>query len=381
MSQTGRRSALILLLLGAATACSLSAQTFGRRPVSLGGLEFREYRFAEPFAVRSLRQVAVPVGAAASRGRFTADIGGYWAATTLTNGEGGFRRVTGLTDTQVRAAYTLGRDVAVASVVVNLPTGRDRMAPADFDVLGTVSSSFLAFPVNAYANGGSVTAALATVVQAGDWNLGLAGSLRGNQTFTPIVDPVAGPLNYRAGIEGRLRAGADRLLGPSRLSLGLTLSGFRDDTYSGLGTIRGAYQPGQRWIGEATLTGPALGGLLSANLWGYRRAAGDTAGVSLENREILGGVALAGSWVLGPSIDLEPALEMRFTELQTGTGLLAGGGAGVRARLSRRASLVASTRFEGGYLDLQVADDDGGTRLQRTGVQGFSFTVFVRLSL
>lgn len=380
MSQTGRRAALILLLLSAATACPVSAQTFGRRPVGFGGLEFREYHFAAPFAVRSLQQVAIPVGAAASVGRLSADIGGYWAATTLTNDDGGFRRVTGLTDTQVRAAYTLGRDAAVASLVVNLPTGRDRMAPADFDVLGTVSSSFLAFPVNAYANGGSVTAALAGVLQAGGWNLGLAGSLRGNRTFTPVVDPVAGPLNYRPGVEGRLRVGADRLLGPSRLSLGVTLSGFRDDVYAGLGIVRGSYQPGRRWIGEAALSGPGLGGLLSANLWGYRRAAGDSAGVSLANRELLGGLNLAGSWVVGPSIDLEPALEMRFTELASGTGLLGGGGLGLRARLGRGASLLANTRFEAGYLDLQVEDDAGGTRLQRTGVRGFSHTVFLRLS-
>jgi hypothetical protein len=372
--------ALILVLLSAATAGPLTAQTFGRRPVAFGGLEFREYRFAEPFALRSLRQVAIPVGAAASRGRLSADIGGYWAATTLTNDDGGFRRVTGLTDTQVRAAYTIGRDAAVASVVLNLPTGRDRMAPADFDVLGAVSSSFLAFPVSAFANGGSLTAALAAVTQAGGWNVGLAGSLRGNRTFTPVVDSVAGPLNYRAGIEGRMRAGADRLLGSSRLSLGVTLSGFRDDIYAGLGTVRGSYQPGTRWIGEAGLAGPALGGLLSASLWGYHRAAGDTAGVSLENQELLGGLNLAGSWVIGPTIDLEPALELRFTELETGAGLLGGGGVGVRARLGRGANLMVSTRFEAGYLDLQVADEAGGTRLQRTGVKGYSLTAFLRLT-
>lgn len=368
------------LSLGLCLISTLPAQTLSRRPAAFGGVEFREYRFDETFSVRSIQQVAIPVGAAASLGRLSTDIGWYWAATTLTQPDGGYRRVTGPTDAQVRAAYVIGRDVLVASVVVNLPTGRDRMHPADFDVLGTASSSFLAFPVNAYANGGSLTAALAGVLQVGAWNLGAAGSVRGNRTFTPVVDPVAGPLNYRPGVEGRLRLGADRLVGASRIAAGLTLSGFRDDAYAGLGTVRGSYQPGRRWIGEVTVTGPLLGGMATGSAWGYRRSAGDTAGVSIQNAERLAGISVTGSWVISPMADLEPSLEVRHADLQAGDGFLAGAGLGVRARVARRSSLVGAVRWERGFLDIQSVDEGGGVSTVRTGLTSWHLSVFLRQS-
>lgn len=376
----GRREALLALSLGLSIVSTLPAQTLGRRPAGFGGVEFREYRFAETFSVRSIRQVAIPVGATASRGRLSTDIGWYWAATTLTQPDGGFRRVTGPTDTQVRAAYAIGRDVGVASVVLNLPTGRDRMNPADFDVLGTASSSFLAFPVNAYANGGSLTTALAGVLQTGAWNLGAAGSIRANRTFTPVVDPVAGPLNYRPGVEGRVRLGADRLVGASRIVAALTLSGFRDDAYSGLGTVRGSYQPGRRWIGEVTATGPFLGGMATGSAWGYRRSAGDTAGVSIQNAELLAGISLTGSWVVSPTVDLEPTFEVKHADLQAGDGLLTGAGLGIRAWVSRRSSLMGAVRWERGFLDIQSVDEGRGITVIRTGLTSWHLSVFVRQS-
>lgn len=376
----GRREALLALSLGLTIVATLPAQTLGRRPAGFGGVELREYRFDKTFSVRSIRQVAVPVGATASLGRLSTDIGWYWAATTLTQPDGGYRRVTGPTDTQIRAAYAIGRDAAVASVVLNLPTGRDRMSPADFDVLGTASSSFLAFPVNAYANGGSLTAALAGVSQAGAWNLGAAGSIRATRTFAPVVDPVAGPLNYRPGVEGRIRLGADRLVGASRIAAALTLSGFRDDAYAGLGTVRGSYQPGRRWIGEVAVTGPVLGGMATGSIWGYHRSAGDTAGVSIQNAERLAGISMIGSWVVSPMVDLEPTLEVRHADLQAGDGLLAGAGLGIRARVARRSSLMGAMRWERGFLDIQTVDEGGGVSVLRTGVTSWHLSVFVRRS-
>lgn len=380
MKLPGRREALLALSLGLCIASVIQAQTLGQRPVGFGGFELREYRFARTFSVRSIRQVAIPLGAAASFGRLSTDIGWYWAATTLTQPDGGYRRVTGPTDTQWRVAYVLGRDAGVASVVVNLPTGRDRMSPADFDVLGTASSSFLAFPVNAYANGGSLTAALAGVLQAGAWNLGAAASLRANRTFTPVVDPVAGPLLYRPGVEGRLRLGADRLIGASRVAAGITLSGFRDDAYAGLGTVRGSYQPGRRWIGEITLTGPLLGGMGTGSVWGYHRSPGDTAGVSIQNAERLAGISLAGSWVASAMVDLEPSLEVRYADLQAGDGLLAGAGLGVRTRVARRSSVVGVVRWERGFLDIQSVAEGGTVSVTRTGLTSWHLSVFLRQS-
>jgi len=356
----------------------LAAQSFSRGGAAFGGFEARQYRFAAPLPVLRITQSAIPFGARVSYDRLTLDVGTYWAATALSRRDGAYRRVTGLTDTQVRAAWVFGRDVVVATLVLNLPTGLDRMAPADFDVLGAVSSAFLAFPVNAYANGASLTAAVAGVLPVEGWNLGLAGSIRGNRTFTPVVDPVAGPLNYRPGVEGRIRVGADRLVGQARLAVGVTASSFGDDTYAGLGTARGAYQPGTRWIGEAVAAGPAAGGTLSGTLWGYRRLAGDTAGVSLENAESLSGVTVSGAWPVAPSLDLEPGVEFRYSGVEGGRGLLVAGGLGARTRLRRGLTAWGGLRYDRGYLDAQSLDGAGQVIVNRTAFTAWSFSVLVR---
>jgi len=379
LSPAGRRLALILFLSGL-VASSAVAQVTGRGPAVVGGFEAREYRFAAPFVIRSIAQSTIPIGGVATYGRLSLDAGTFWAATTLTRRDGTYRRVTGFTDTQVRAAWVFGRDAIVVSLMANLPTGLDRMSPADFDVLGTVSSTFLAFPVNAYANGGSLTAAAAGVLPAGAWTLGLATSLRGSRTFTPVVDPVAGPLRYRAGIEGRARLGADRLLGASRLSLGLTLSGFGDDQYAGLGISRGSYQPGTRWIGEAVLTAPLGAGTLTGVLWGYHRRAGDTAGVRLTNAERVAGLTLSGRWPVAPRVDLEPGVEVRHGALEGGKGLLGGAGMGGRVRMSRRLSAWGGVRHDRGYLDVKSFRDDGSVEVARTGLRTWYLSGLVRVA-
>lgn len=380
MTPSGRLAALVLVLAGLLSVTPALAQSLGRGRAMFGGFESRTYRFSAPLPVEGISQVAIPAGAMVSLGRLTVDIGGYWAATTRTRRGGGFRRVTGLTDTQVRVAVVLGRDLLVASLVANLPTGRDRMDPLDFDVLGAVSSSFLAFPVNAYANGASLTGALAGVMTAGAWNVGLAASLRASREFTPVVDPVAGPLTYRAGTEGRLRIGADRLVGQGRVAAALTVSSFGDDSYSGLGAVRGAYQPGVRWIGEAMTTVPAAGGTITGTLWGYRRSAGDTAGVSLGNAESLAGMTLSGAWPVSVGMDLEPGLELRYSGVEGGSGLLGGGGLGLRARLRPGLSAWSGVRYDLGYLDARSFDDQGQPEVSRTRIRTWYLSAFLRIS-
>jgi hypothetical protein len=379
LTLSGRRVAAALLC-AALVPASTDAQSPLRSTALIGGVEVRTYHFASPLPVRRITQSATPIGIVATIGRLSLDFGTYWAATSLTRRDGGYRRVTGFTDTQARLAWSIGQERAVASMVINLPTGIDRMTPADFEVLGAVSSPFLGFPVNAYANGGSVTAALAGAMSAGSWNVGLAGSVRASRTFTPVVDPVAGPLNYRAGIEGRIRLGLDRLLGPSRVALGLTLSGFGDDVYAGLGVARGAYQPGLRWIAEGLASVPAGNGTLTATLWGYQRSAGDTAGVSLENQENLAGLTLTGVWPLAPGVSLEPGAEFRYSGLDGGSGLLAGGGVGARFRVSGRVSAWSGFRHDRGYLDAKTVGEGGELEVNRTSLMTWHLSAFVRVT-
>src|SRR5437867_1054480 len=120
------------------------AQMVRAEGAALGGVEFRRFSFGADFPTRWVRQVAVPIGIVVPFGRrFTVDLGGTFASTTVGRDDGSRRTVSKPTDTQVRGRYTFGRDLAVATVLVNLPTGPSRAPAEDFSVLGAVSSSFL----------------------------------------------------------------------------------------------------------------------------------------------------------------------------------------------------------------------------------------------
>ena len=109
-----------------------------------------------------------------------------------------------------------------------------------------------------------------------------AGSLRLNAEYQPFSDAASTSVRYQPGLEGRLRVGADRLIGSSRLALGFTFSTFDNDQFTGLATGTGHYSPGNRLIGEASFTSPAGSGSLTTYAWDYYRTAGDNRAQSLE---------------------------------------------------------------------------------------------------
>lgn len=335
-----------------------------------GGFQAQRFSFGDHFEVSTLSQWALPLAAVVPVGRFSFDAGAYYASTTRTLRDGSALTVAGFTDTQVRAAAIIGSDVAVATVLVNLPTGAEGLTPAEYSVLSAASSSFLAFPVNAYGSGPSVTAGLATAVPSGAWNLGIAGSFRYSGAFTPIADP-EGDFSYQAGLEGRVRVGVDRLIGASRLSFGLTYSNFSNDEFSSGGGATGVYQPGQRFIAEASYGGAVGPVSLVAYAWDYLRLAGDSAGTAVPNRENVLTVGTTARVPVSRTLTWEPTAEMRWTSPEIGRGILLELISGFRVRASRRLTVVPALRFDFGRLE------DGEIGHQ---VRGLGLSVFVRES-
>jgi hypothetical protein len=187
--------------------------------------------------------------------RFSVDIGTA-ATTAVADAIGREESFSGFTDTQLRGSYVFGNDRVVTSLMVNIPTGQETQSLKEFDVTSNVASNFLLFPVNSYGNGFSATGGVAVAIPAGSWNVGVAGSLRLNSEYQPFSDPGSTSVRYQPGLEGRIRAGADRLIGSSRLVLGLTFSTFDNDQFTGLAAGSGRYSPGSRLIGEVNLTSP-----------------------------------------------------------------------------------------------------------------------------
>lgn len=367
-----RTGGLGLLVLAACLSPGpLEAQGLEGRGELLAGTELRTISFEKLPSLRRLRQLSFPLGAVVPFGRLSIDLSTAYVSTELQRVDSSEHTVNHLTDTQLRGAYVFGRDAVVATLLLNLPTGPRNASPRDYGVLGAVSPVLLGFPVAAYANGFSATGGVAAAIPAGAWSLGLAGSLRLSGRFTPYIDST-GPISYKPGLEGRIRAGADGLIGTSRLSVGFTYSTFGDDQFGSGTTDRGEYRPGPRWMAEASLLAPLGSSALNLSVWNFHRTAGDTTGVSTRNRENLAAAEVSLSIPIDRTLTLEPGLTGRLSKPELGRGRLLGAGAGFRIRLSDAITLVPTARFDTGWVE-----DEAGSR---SGISGAYVSAFLRVT-
>jgi hypothetical protein len=337
-----------LALLATGPAALAAQENLYSQAAVVGGIETRHYSYGDKLAVGKVSQVVIPVGLVAPVGkRFSFDLGTSFASTTYTDTSGAGSSFSHITDTQIRGSYILGNDVLVASVMVNLPTGAKTTTLQNFSVGASAASNFLLFPVNSYGTGFSVTPGLAVAATAGDWNLGLAGSVRVSSEYAPFS---SNPTRYKPGVESRIRAGIDRLVGSSRASLGMTFSTFGQDQLSG--TSGGStYDPGNRLLIDAAVVSPLGKGTLNVYLWNYHRSnAGGSAGRT--NHENIFTAGASGSFPLSHKLTLEPLLEARLwnPDPAAGKGSLFGAGTALRIALNRSLALVPGGRFDFGRL-------------------------------
>jgi len=340
----------------------------------IGGVEARQYSFGDNFTVDHLRQISVPVGVILPVGkRFSFDVGSSYAVTSVKDSAGS-RSFSGFTDTQIRGSYVFGNDVLVASLMVNLPTGKSTTTLSQFGLSSSASSNFLLFPVNSYGSGVSVTPGLAAATTAGSWNLGLAGSVRISGKYNPFSDNSA--VSYKPGLETRLRAGADRLLGSSRLSFGFTFSTFSNDQLRGGGFGgNGVYDPGNRFLVDASLLAPAGSGTISFYAWDYFRTASNSSG-SASNRENVLTLGSSGDFPLGARLSLQPLAEARIWSPKTGSGLLVGGGTALRIQVSPRIAFVPGVRLDVGTIK---GTDPVSSALKSHSITGWDASALIRV--
>lgn len=369
------RSIVVATALLASIAPSARAQNFFGQPGLVAGIDGRRYSFEDGFPVKSIQQWAFPIGVIVPVGaRFSFDIGTHYVSTRVTSASGSHDTFNGLTDTQLRASYVFGRDFLVTSLMINLPTGKEQTSGRDFTVASSVSSNFLLFPVNNYGSGTSATGGVAIATPIGRWNLGLAGSLRVNAAYKPFSDASSSSIEYKPGVETRLRVGADRLVGQSRLAFGFTFSTFGDDHFTGTGTSAGAYNPGNRFITEANFTTPAGSGLISLYAWDYyRSSSGSNSGLAASNKEniITGGIS--GAFPVAAKIRIEPLAEARFWSPDGGSGSLFGAGAAVRFEVTPQLSFAPGGRFDLGSIEVPGASSSSLTGWGLTGLLRYTF--------
>jgi hypothetical protein len=367
MPLTLRAARAAVLLAGLLPAALAAQNNLYPNGSAVTGVEVRQYGFDSDFGIDHIRQIAVPIAVAVPLGRrFSFDIGTWYASTTMATSAGD-DTFSSLTDTQVRLAYVFGADAVVASVVVNLPTGKETTTQQQFGVSAGSASNFLLFPVNTYGSGTSVTPGLAAATTLGQWNVGLAASVRWSAEYEPFNDGTDPDLKYQPGVEARVRLGVDRLIGRSRFSLGGTFSTFANDELNGT-AASSTYDPGNRFLVDASLVTPAGSGTLNIYAWNYyRKTSSSSDGVIGTKEDILTG-GVAGAFPLSPKLSLEPMIEGRLWMPETGKGSLFGAGTALRIQLSPAIAFIPGGRVDVG--SVRITDSGSSSSVFGWDVSG-----------
>jgi hypothetical protein len=349
---------ILVLAPAALWAAGLAAQdsdALFARINALSGFEFRAYAFDAGLSVTRASQWHVPIAFVTPIGRrLSVDLSASYTGSSMTTA-GGTETITGLTDTQLRLLYTLQPDRLAASLLINLPTGQKSVSESEFAVSGAVGSNFLSFPVSGLGTAVGVTGGLAYAARAGSWNLGLAGSLRYLGAYEPFSDVAA---TYTPGIEGRLRAGVDRLVGArTRVLVGLTGSTFSTDEFVGNapGIDSTTYAAGPRVIVDVGVVHVVGTTTFSLAAWDYYRLAGSrddtTAAATKEN---VFNVELRARMRAGPRVQIAPMVAFRqHNPAEYLGGRLYSGGATVFLALSEHLSAQVGGRFDSGWVAVE----------------------------
>lgn len=359
------RLALLTLLLGTRGLAAQGSTALYTRWNALGGFEFQRYHFTDSIGttgtrVSSVSQWSTPLVLVAPIGRqMSVDMTTHVVHNSVSGSAG--RDYTGLTDTQLRLLYTLRQDRAVASLSVNLPTGKHSFSTDSFSVSSAVTSPFLSFPVSSIGSGFGVTGGLAYTIPTGGWNLGVAASVRYVSSYEPFTDQ---PITYNPGLEGRLRLGMDRLLGErGRMLVGATYSTFSTDQFSGSGIVSGWFNPGPRVIVDAGYAYSWGRTTLLVSGWDFYRAAGSNNGTqSSDTKENVFNAELRVGQQLSPRLQLEPLVGFR----QWSPGSIRGGrlysfGANARIGLNDQFSATVTGRYATGWVISGTKSDLTGT--------------------
>lgn len=323
-------------------------------PAAATGMVARGFHFRQGVGARTASQVMVPLAIAIPVGRqLSVEVASSWAWSRLTTYDGGEASLAGITDTELRAAWTVGRDRALFTLSANLPTGRGTLDAEDLTVVGAIGSNFLTFPVSSYGSGLSLTAGGALTQRAGGLNLGFGVSARVAGGYEPFEGL---PIEYQPGLETRVQLAADALLGRGRVSGGVTFSTFGSDNFAGNVTDVGvsqAYQPGSRWIFELGLIQPLGPGMLSLGLFDFLRGAAGADGTAVVgSRENIGGLGAEWRVAVGGGLAVAPGAELRQWWRDGGVaGRLTSLGLELEAALGARFALLPQLRTDFGFIN------------------------------
>jgi hypothetical protein len=332
-------------------------------------------------ADETIAELAIPVFVTIPAGsRLSFDVGTAYAHARATSGAAR-SEISGLTDTQVRAIYTLGGDFIVLTAGVSLPTGESSVNSDQLLAAGRIGNDFLAFPVSNMGTGLALTGGVAVARPLGQWSVGAGLSARRSRAYDPFDVP-GERLRYQPGDEVRVRLGVDRPVADGRLALGVTYAAFGRDDADG-----SAYNTGDRVIAQGVLTGLAGGHEWTVAAYNVFRAPGEYASGERAGRENVANLFMSlGMRAVGTIF--EPSLEVRHWRQQMLDTPGQGNAEIERGQSSRLATVSLRTRAYVGGLELfpsagytmfgRLATEDIDGRPVSADLTGFHLGLVVR---
>ncbi len=334
------------------------------------GVILDAYSFGSGFAFDNVVEWTVPVTVSQHVGqRLTVDLSAAFARASGATTSGNFR-VSGFTDTDVRASWATGSGHLILAVAATLPTGQETVPDSTVPLLSALATELLAFTTPTLGSGGGATGGFATAFRLGErWAGGVAASYRWHAGYTPV----AGGGRLEPGGEGRVRLGVEGPVGARgggyfRGAAVYTASGV-DTTASSAATPNGSRSGiGDRILVYSSISLPA--GASSLVFYGYDmyrlRPRGLTASDSNTVQVPRGNVFALGARLertLSPALGLAPNVEFRseLTGASAGSltllGWLVRPGVDLRYRASGRVTLLVQGQTAFGRL----ANGNGGS--------------------
>ncbi len=319
---------------------------------------FEGYYLGSGLAFDHITELTVPVSLSQRVGsRLDVDLATAYASASVRTVGGSDLSLSGLVDTDVRAAFAVIPGRLLLTLVGTLPTGRQTVPDSTVPLFGVLATDLLGFTTPSFGSGGAITGGFATAMRWGDnWAIGAGASYRHQASFTPF----SGSGELQPGDEGRARLGVEGPLGGGKYFRGAAIYtvSANDEITGGPSSISG-----DRVLVYSALNLPSGRGTLS--LYGFEmrrlRPRGFTTTYANAIKVPRGNVLSLGARLerpLGPRATLVPNLELRheLTDGPTGLtllGYLARPGADLRYQLSGQAVLVLQGRLGFGKLEDQ----------------------------
>ena len=348
-----RAAAVIAAALAAAPLAAQTPDAGALGSSAQGGAIFETYSLGPGLAFDRITELVIPVSVVQRFGRrLVVDVATAYAKASVRTVDGDID-LSGVVDTDVRAAIALVPGRVILTLVGTLPTGQATVPDTTLPLYGATATDLFGFTVPSFGGGGGVTAGLATAFRLGaTWAAGVGASYRYSGTFVPVQ----GGGELAPGAEGRFRLGVE---GPLGRRGGTYLRGALVFSHSAPDVIADSTESaiGDRVLGYVALNVPVGRGALSLYAWDMRRL---RAAPAADMQVPRGNVLAVGARLdrpLSPAVAIAPAVEVRH-ELSGSDSLVVLGwlvrpGMDVRLRLGSHAVLVTSARYAFG----QVRDE------------------------